>query len=129
MKTVEDTKISKSLNLPANTSMDELRDLICTACREWATTQPGFDGGYVSEVYSEEVIFCMWLEESTMGSKYYRLTWKNDGRVVTVSDPVEVVRATTFVAIAKAAEIAETVRVPPASRPSIFQSLLAAPKD
>lgn len=127
MKTVEDTKISKSLNLPANTSMDELRDLICTACREWATTQPGFDGGYVSEVYSEEVIFCMWLEEA--GSKYYRLTWKNEGRVVTVSDPVEVVRATTFVAIAKAAEIAETVRVPPASRPSIFQSLLAAPKD
>lgn len=126
MKIVEDTKISKSLNLPANTSMDELRDLICTACREWATTQANFDGGYVSEVYSEEVIFCMWLEE--VGSKYYRLTWKNEGRVVTVSDPVEVVRATTFVAIAKAAEIAEVVRVPPASRPSIFQSLVA-PKD
>ena len=128
MKTVEDTKISKSLNLPANTSMDELRDLICTACREWATTQPGFDGGYVSEVYSEEVIFCMWLEAPD-GSKYYRLTWKNEGRTVTVSDPVEVVRATSFVAISKAAEIAEVVRIPPASRPSIFQSLLAAPKD
>lgn len=122
MKIAQDTKIAKSLNLPAGTSLDELRDLIGDACSEWAASVAGFDGGYVVEVYNDEVVYCVWLEAPD-GSKYYKLSWKSEGRSVTVADPLEVVRATSFVAISKAAELSEVVKVPPANT-SIFDSLL-----